>query len=135
MMEFEKFHSEVDKYWCKLDFRLKIKLDGIFVLDELKKQKNSLILGQYIVRRPFKPKIVIYYNSFMRLYRNKNNDFIISKIKEVINHELIHHLEYLNGTNKMAKQEKQRYQKNNLKEVLLIITVCFLIIIFAYIMV
>lgn len=60
--------------------------------------ENLLILGQYHVNTNGLGRyITIYYGSVMRAYGNLSDEEIAVKLKELLHHELTHHLESLAG--------------------------------------
>ena len=79
---------------------------GIIMLDEIKYDSNGLIvLGQY----HFEPRglgryITIYYRSIGAIYGYSCR--FVEKIKEVLNHELTHHLEHLAGDKSLEIQDE-----------------------------
>jgi hypothetical protein len=128
----EFFALEVNSFWDNIDLELKKNCDGVLIdWDLIPRKHNNIILGQYIIKPPFKPKIVLYFKSFLKVYGNDDN-FLIEKISEVIRHELVHHVEYLNGTNTMAKNEVSTHSHNNLKSVLILISVCIILVTVLY---
>ena len=81
---------------------------GIIMLNEIEYDKNGLIiLGQY----HFEPRglgryITIYYGSIKAIYGYSSDKIFAKKIKEVLNHELTHHLEHLAGDRTLEKQDE-----------------------------
>ena len=77
---------------------------GIVMLDEIEYDTNGLlVLGRYY----FDPRglgryINIYYGSIMAAYGYSSADII----KDVLHHELTHHLEHLAGDRSLERQDE-----------------------------
>ena len=81
---------------------------GVVMLNEMQYDINGLIiLGQY----HFEPRglgryITIYYGSIRAVYAYLPNNIFIEKIKEVLHHELTHHIEHLAGDRTLERQDE-----------------------------
>ena len=81
---------------------------GIVILDEIEYDTNGLlVLGRYY----FDPRglgryINIYYGSIRAIYGYSHKDIFIKKIKEVLHHELTHHIEHLAGDRTLERQDE-----------------------------
>ncbi|NLY19966.1 MAG: metallopeptidase family protein [Tissierellia bacterium] len=84
---------------------------GIILEEDSKLHDDSLehapmyILGQYI-RDILGAKIKIYYGSFMEVYPFVSVEFLENRLKEVLYHELLHHVEYLAGMDDLAVEDE-----------------------------
>ncbi|MFV0467177.1 MAG: metallopeptidase family protein [Lachnospiraceae bacterium] len=91
---------------------------GVLVNEELKEdveESNFVILGQYI-RDNLGSRVVLYYGTFWKFYKNKSEKTWQKEISKVIKHELRHHIEARAGQEDLAKLERwekeQRRKKN-----------------------
>ncbi|KXO16833.1 metallopeptidase family protein [Peptoniphilus sp. GNH] len=94
---------------------------GILLSDEEKIHPESkegdklLILGQYIISN-LGSQIVIYYGSFESLFWYYDDEAFKDKLREILHHELTHHLEYLAGENDLAIDDMifmEKYRNEN----------------------
>lgn len=70
--------------------------------------RNDLyILGQYHRGGGLGRFITIYYGSLDRLYRDKKDEVWKGKLREVLRHELMHHLESLAGEKDLEKKDRE----------------------------
>ena len=132
-MFFHEFAGFIERYFQDMDATLKNQLTGVFADEHAKLSKNgNVVLGEYRVRRPEKPRVVLYYGSFKKIMPERDTKFWQKKIIDVIHHELTHHLEYLNGTNKMGKEEVWRNRNFDLKELFIFIFICIVLFVITY---
>jgi len=62
--------------------------------------------------------IVIYYGSFAAVHGGLPDRMLAKKLKEVLYHELTHHLEHMAGDKSLERQDKtdlERYRRKRLK--------------------
>lgn len=83
---------------------------GIILLENSKIHKEAInkdlyILGEYF-RSPMEKQIKIYYGSFKVLYPNISEEALKERLREVLIHELTHHLEYRAGINDLENEDK-----------------------------
>lgn len=64
--------------------------------EESSEERPLYILGQYIIDNLGK-RIKIYYGSIEKIYFYSTKDEIKEKLREVLIHELTHHIEFLAG--------------------------------------
>ena len=132
-MFFFEFADFIQQYFQEMDDTLKHQLTGIFADEDLKNSANgNVVLGEYRVRRPEKPKIVLYYGSFKKILPERAPKFWKKKIVDVIHHELTHHIEYLNGTNKMGKEETWRKRRFDLKELMIFLFITIILFLITF---
>ena len=113
-MTLTEFEAEVGRISLELPDELFDKLNGgIVVQPSVKLHKNSLpgsplyIAGEY-VRTQAMRSILIYYGSFMQLYRFESGESISKHIREVLLHELRHHWEGLSGERGLEIEDEER---------------------------
>ena len=73
--------------------------DDLYVLGEF---CHSHTMGRYIN---------IYYGSFEALYSHLSKERLTEKIREVLQHEIYHHIESLSGTHEL-EDEDARFMQN-----------------------
>ena len=82
---------------------------GVALLEECKEHPQSqgdlYIMGEYSVQHGLGRRICIYYGSFMRVYANAPEDVLRRKLRELLLHELTHHLESLAGERDLVVQD------------------------------
>lgn len=83
---------------------------GIMINEDVKEHPQSIdkslyILGEYN-RSNLGSQIIIYFGSFKHMYKYKSDNFIYLQLKEVLLHELTHHLEYRAGEIALETQDK-----------------------------
>ncbi len=68
------------------------------------------VLGQYFFNRQMGRYILLYYGSFLSLYRHASDETWRKRLKEVLVHELTHHNESLAGVHDLqVKDEIQQH--------------------------
>lgn len=79
------------------------------------------IMGEFCHSHTMGRYINIYYGSFMEIYGSLDEESLREKIREVLQHEIYHHLESLSGTHELEDEDarfmeeyfyKKRKQKN-----------------------
>ena len=68
------------------------------------------ILGVYI-RDNLGKRIVIYYGSFIRVFKNKTREQYYEHLKKTLRHEVLHHNEYLAGCNDLVFYDNKRIEE------------------------
>lgn len=71
---------------------------GISLVPQYQNSHNGnglCVLGQYFNNRQMGRYILMYYGSFLKLYRHADNETWRKQLKEVLIHELTHHNESL----------------------------------------
>ncbi|PLX15887.1 MAG: hypothetical protein C0601_11910 [Candidatus Muiribacterium halophilum] len=132
-MFFFEFAEFIHRYFQDMDENLKQQLGGVFPDEDIKNSANgNIVLGEYRVKRPEKPKIVLYYGSFKKILPERDPNFWKKKIIDVIHHELTHHIEYLNGTNKMGKEEIWRKRSFDFKELIIFLFITIIIFVITF---
>lgn len=85
---------------------------GILLLPESKMHPEAVngdlyILGQYHYDpQGFGRYITLYYGSFCKAHGNLPDRQFVAKLKDTLNHELIHHLEHLAGDKSLEIQDE-----------------------------
>lgn len=112
-MTLYEFESAVEEISLELPDELFDRLNGGVVVQPGEKlHKSSLpdaplyIAGEY-VRSQAMRTILIYYGSFMRLYRFETDEGIKRHIREVLQHELRHHWEGLSGERGLEIEDEE----------------------------
>ena len=75
---------------------------GILLLNQIKLHEKSInddlyVLGEYHYERFMGRYIVIYYGSFKKIYGYLSRDKFKEKLRKVVKHEFLHHLESMAG--------------------------------------
>lgn len=109
----EEIYDEIDKVYFN-------KLNGGIVIEEnicyhpRGKNKELICLGAY--RKDLMGRsIVIYYGSIMEVFSYLTKEQLKEKLREVLLHELTHHLEFLAGENDLVIED-EKYIKEHLNE-------------------
>ena len=105
MLDFEEVREILTQYADELPAEIFKHLDGgIILLPEYKLHPESRredrlhIMGEYHVDpRGLGRYITIYYGSFERVYGSASTATLERKLREVLHHELTHHIESLAG--------------------------------------
>jgi hypothetical protein len=117
MLTFDESQLALDEIACALPQAIFRGLNGGYALThDTKKDENGLyILGQYHVQpHGLGRYVTIHYGSLIEIYGHLSEKSFRKKLKEVLHHELIHHLESLAGDRSLEIQDeidKARYLK------------------------
>lgn len=69
--------------------------------------KELVINGEYHNEYGMGRYIMLYYGSLMRSYGHLSDEQLMKKVKEVLYHELIHHLENMAGDKSLEKSDSE----------------------------
>lgn len=107
-MDIDKFREILSDLIDELPLEIFENLNGGVVVSEEEKiyeGKDSLYtMGQYIVGQ-LGSQVVIYYGSFNKLYWYYSEEQLKEKLREVLHHELTHHVEYMAGANDLHLED------------------------------
>lgn len=81
---------------------------GVSLVPECKQSSASrgmYVLGEYFKSKQMGRYILLYYGSFLRLYRNFDDDLWRKRLKEVLTHELTHHNQSLAGVHDLEVKD------------------------------
>lgn len=83
---------------------------GVCLLPECKMNPQAVdndlfILGEFCRSHTMGRYINIYYGSFARLFGYMDEDQLRAKIREVLQHEIYHHIESLSGTHELEDED------------------------------
>ncbi len=86
---------------------------GIILLPQVKKHKKSVdddlyVMGEYRNERISGRYIIIYYGSVEKLYGNLSRERLKRKLRSIVKHEFIHHLESLAGERGLEDEDEQK---------------------------
>ena len=86
---------------------------GIILLPQVKFHKKSVdndlyVMGEYRNERILGRYIIVYYGSVERLYGNLSRNRLKNKLRSVIKHEFIHHLESLAGEKHLEIEDERK---------------------------
>jgi hypothetical protein len=86
---------------------------GIILLPQVKFHKKSVdndlyVMGEYRNERISGRYIIVYYGSVERLYGNLPRNRLKNKLRSVIKHEFIHHLESLAGEKHLEIEDERK---------------------------
>lgn len=86
---------------------------GIILMPQVKMHKKSMnddlyVMGEYRNERISGRYIVIYYGSVEKLYGNLSRNKLKNKLRSVVKHEFIHHLESLAGERALEVEDEQK---------------------------
>ena len=94
---------------------------GIVLLPESKSHREArlddlCILGEY----HYDPAglgryITIYFGSFQRLHSRLSEEAFIDKLREVLYHELTHHLEHMAGDKSLERRDEEYMERYRLR--------------------
>ena len=116
MISYEECGAMLDDIADELPLELYRELNGGIVLDRGYRMhpcavNNDLyILGVYI-RDNLGKRIVIYYGSFIRVFKNKTKEQYYEHLKKTLRHEVLHHNEYLAGCNDLVFYDNKRIEE------------------------
>ena len=102
MFTIEEVHDMLDEIAAKLPKEIFLDLNGgVSLLTETKKSDKDPSGGLYTLgeyrRDQMGRYIVIYYGSLIAAYSNSTNKEMRKRLRDVLTHELTHHLESLAG--------------------------------------
>ncbi|MCL2048402.1 MAG: hypothetical protein FWG87_06710 [Defluviitaleaceae bacterium] len=100
MLTFEEAQIVLDEIACELPQAIFDGLNGGYTLTEqtIIDDDGLYILGQYHVQpRGLGRYVTIHYGSLLAVYGRVSPRVFREKLKEVLHHELVHHLESLAG--------------------------------------
>ena len=111
-MEYSRFQAILmdeaeqipDKFYDELN-------GGVIISPELKyspyaREQDLIIAGEYQYSSQTGCRIVIYYGSMERLYGYLDEEHLRVRIREVLRHELKHHVERLAGEHSLEDWDK-----------------------------
>ncbi len=86
---------------------------GIILLPQVKFHKKSVdndlyVMGEYRNERILGRYIIVYYGSVERIYGNLSRNRLKNKLRSVIKHEFIHHLESLAGEKHLEIEDERK---------------------------
>ena len=86
---------------------------GIILLPQVKMHKKSVdddlyVMGEYRHERISGRYIVIYYGSIDKLYGSLSRERLKKRLKSVVKHEFVHHLESLAGEKHLEIEDEQK---------------------------
>lgn len=86
---------------------------GIVLLPQVKLHKKSVdddlyVMGEYRNERISGRYIVVYYGSVEKLYGSLSRNRLKNKLRSVIKHEFVHHLESMAGERHLEIEDEQK---------------------------
>lgn len=86
---------------------------GIVLLPQVKMHKKSIdddlyVMGEYRHERISGRYIVIYYGSVDKLYGRLSRERLKKRLKSVVKHEFVHHLESLAGERDLEIEDERK---------------------------
>lgn len=86
---------------------------GIILLPQVKFHKKSVdndlyVMGEYRNERILGRYIIVYYGSVERLYGNLTRNRLKNKLRSVVKHEFLHHLESLAGEKHLEIEDERK---------------------------
>lgn len=89
---------------------------GIVLLPQVKMHKKSVdddlyVMGEYRHERISGRYIVIYYGSVDKLYSGLSRDRLKKRLKSVVKHEFVHHLESLAGERYLEIEDERKLRE------------------------
>ncbi len=113
MVDIEEFTSMVESVMDELDPRYLEGLNGgVLVLEEVRQHwdapPGTLVLGEYVVRPWLGSHIAIYYGSFVSVYPGMDRQRLLLRVRDVVLHELRHHVETRAGVKDLALADRER---------------------------
>ncbi|NLY82919.1 MAG: metallopeptidase family protein [Clostridiales bacterium] len=75
-----------------------------------RKRDDLYILGEYVKDYSGKT-ILVFYGSFVKMFEFQSTAYITDKIREVIRHELRHHMEGLSGMKDLEVEDQEFLEK------------------------
>ncbi len=89
---------------------------GIILLPQAKLHKKSVdndlyVMGEYHYERISGRYIVVYYGSVEKLYGSLSRNRLKNKLRAVIKHEFVHHLESMAGERDLEIEDERNLAK------------------------
>lgn len=90
---------------------------GIILLPDTKRHPEPgngglYILGEYHNRHMLPGRYIsVYYGSFVRVHGSLSNEEQVERLREVLYHELTHHIEGLAGDRSLEKQDAEDIER------------------------
>ncbi len=89
---------------------------GILLLNQIKLHEKSIdddlyVLGEYRYEGFMGRYIVIYYGSLKKIYGHLSRDKFKEKLRKVVKHEFIHHLESMAGEKDLEIEDNLKLKK------------------------
>ena len=89
---------------------------GIILLPQTKLHKKSVdddlyVMGEYRYERISGRYIIVYYGSVDKIYGDISREKLKKKLREVIKHEFVHHLESLAGERFLEIEDEMQIEK------------------------
>ena len=89
---------------------------GIILLPQVKLHEKSVddylyVLGEYHRERILGRYIVLYYGSFRELYGNLSKSKLKARLRSVVKHEFVHHLESLAGESDLEVEDERQLEE------------------------
>lgn len=89
---------------------------GITISEELKSDPRSektelYIMGEYYYSGAMGRGIVMYYTPFAERYGELEEEKMLAKLREILRHELRHHIEYMAGDFDLKEEEEEKIEK------------------------
>ena len=86
---------------------------GIILLPQVKLHKKSVdddlyVMGEYRHEMISGRYIIVYYGSVERLYGNLSRNRLKNKLRSVVKHEFLHHLESLAGEKHLEIEDERK---------------------------
>jgi hypothetical protein len=86
---------------------------GIILLPQVKLHKKSVdddlyVMGEYRNERISGRYIIVYYGSVEKLYGNLSRNRLKNKLRSVIKHEFVHHLESMAGEKHLEIEDERK---------------------------
>lgn len=116
MISYEECGEMLDEIADELPNELYRELNGGILLDHSYRMhpcavNNDLyILGVY-VRDNLGKRIIIYYGSFIRVFKNASKEEFYKHLKKTLRHEVLHHNEFLAGCNDLVFYDDKRIEE------------------------
>ena len=113
MLTFEEIEDMLSDIADELPEEVFTKLNGgVILLPETKRHPESGLSGELFIMGEYHHQpmglgryVAIYYGSFMALYARLDPVSQREKLRDILRHELIHHLESLAGERDLEKQD------------------------------
>lgn len=89
---------------------------GVCLLPQCKMSPQAVdndlyIMGEFCRSHSMGRYINIYYGSFEKLYGHLSREALTEKIREVLQHEIYHHIESLSGTHELEDEDERFMQR------------------------